>query len=96
MKKVSEVWKTLCERWKNRMPKFFRVVFGIGMTMSGTAVAVQEALRHYDITPDDWWLAAYKYLIGIGVGLATASKLTQEYHGKKDENHNTVLDKDDN
>ena len=37
-----EIWNTLCGRWKNRMPKFFRWMFGAGMTISGTAAAVQE------------------------------------------------------
>ena len=95
MEKIREIWNTLCGRWKNRMPKFFRWMFGAGMTLSGTAIAVQEALVHYDITPDEWWLVAYKYLIGIGAGMAAASKFTQEYHNGQ-QNGNTALDKDDN
>jgi len=95
MEKIREIWNTLCGRWKNRMPKFFRWMFGAGMTLSGTAIAVQEALVHYDITPDEWWLVAYKYLIGIGAGMAAASKFTQEYHNEQ-QGGNTVLDKDDN
>ena len=95
MEKIREIWNTLRERWQNRMPKFFRWMFGAGMTLSGTAIAVQEALVHYDITPDEWWLVAYKYLIGIGAGMAAASKFTQEYHNEQ-QGRNTVLDKDDN
>lgn len=89
------------------MPRFFRLMFGLGMTMSGTAVAVQEALAHYDIEPDEWWTVAFRYLIGVGAGLAAASKLTQTYNGSgqpvtpemekgEKEGHNTVLDRDDN
>lgn len=98
MGKIMEIWNTLCGRWKNRMPKFFRWMFGAGMTLSGTAIAVQEALVHYDITPDEWWLVAYKYLIGIGAGMAAASKFAVDggFKGSEGQSGNTVLDKDDN
>ena len=77
---MNQFWTTLKSRWQNAMPKFFKWMFTAGITMSGTAVAVQEALVHYNIEPDAWWLVAYKYLIGIGVGMATASKFTQTYN----------------
>lgn len=79
MGKISELWQTLVHRWKNRMPKFFKWMSAVGVTMSGTAIAVQEALIHYNIEPDEWWTVAYKYLIGVGVGMAAASKFTQTY-----------------
>jgi len=101
MGKICELWKTLKERWQHRMPLFFKRICWIGMTMSGTAVAVQEALEHYNITPDNWWLVCSKYLIGVGVGMATVAKMTQSYdsHGKpvsdEKKESKTILNKDD-
>ena len=79
MRTMTDFWMTLKTRWQNHMPVFFRRMMWLGGLVSGTAIAVHEALEHYGIQPDGWWVFAERYLIGGGVGVAFACKFTQTY-----------------
>lgn len=92
-------------RWKNAMPKFFRIIFWICSLISGTALAANTAILAAGGTTHEWWQDIYPYLIGVPAGMAFAAKFTQQYHGKPidyddmrkaEKSGKTILDKDDN
>ena len=93
--------EVLKERWTTSMPKFFKVILCICALISGTALAVNTAILAGGGVPHEWWNDIYPYLLGIPAGAAFVAKFTQTYGkdgepvGKKKENTNTVLDKDD-
>ena len=76
---MKKFWQTICSRWRNHMPLFFKRLMWIGGLMSGTAIAVHEVFAQYGIQPDDWWLFIERYLIGGGAGIVFACKFTQTY-----------------
>lgn len=101
---VKDFGNTLKHRWKNAMPKFFRVIFWVCSLISGTALAVNTAIIAGGGTTHEWWQDVYPYLIGVPAGIAFACKFTQQYHGKPvdydeyrkiESEGRTVLDKDD-
>ena len=51
---MRKFWQTICSRWRNHMPLFFKRLMWIGGLMSGTAIAVHEVFAQYGIQPDDW------------------------------------------
>lgn len=97
---------TLRSRWRNRMPKFFRIVFWVCSLVSGTALAVNTAIQAGGGVPHDWWTDIYPYLLGVPAGMAFAAKFTQSYGAdgkpldygdfhKGSSTGRTVLDMDD-
>ncbi len=105
--KIRQLWKTIQLRWRNAMPKFFRIIFWVCSLVSGTALAVNTAIMAAGGTPHDWWTDIYPYLIGIPAGMAFVAKFTQTYgkdgkpieydaHRNAEKNGKTILDKDDN
>lgn len=82
MNKKKSFWKTLKERWSNKMPKFFTVLFVGGTFVSGTALAINTACVAAGAALPDWWNEIYAYLIGIPAGMAFAAKFTQSYDAK--------------
>lgn len=104
-KKVRNTWDVIKHRWKNAMPKFFRIVFWVCSLVSGTALAANTAIVAAGGTTHEWWNEIYPYLIGVPAGMAFVCKFTQQYHGqpvdydehrKKEREGKTILDKDDN
>ena len=85
-------------RWKEKMPKFFRMVMYVCALVSGTALAVNTAILAAGAQPHEWWQEIFPYLIGVPAGMAFAAKFTCDggFRDKQVENHNTILDKDDN
>ena len=69
-------------RWKNSMPKFFRVICWVCALVSGTALAVNTAIVAGGGVPHTWWSDIYPYLLGIPAGAAFVCKFTQQYSGK--------------
>ena len=61
------------------MPKFFKWVMGISVSVSAIALAIQMALNYGGAMAPEWWNTRYPYLIGIGAGMTAASKLTQKH-----------------
>jgi hypothetical protein len=101
---MKQAWKTLSQRWKNSMPKFFKVVFLICALVSGCALAVNTAIIAGGGTTHDWWRDVYPYLLGIPAGMAFCAKFTQRYsrdgepidyddYNSKARRGKTVLDK---
>lgn len=99
-------WLIVRQRWSNAMPKFFKVILCICALVGGTALAINTAIVTGGGVTHEWWNELYPYLIGIPAGAAFVAKFTQTYgkdgqpvNGKPEqepeENHNTVLDKDD-
>lgn len=102
---VKEFGNTITSRWKNRMPKFFRVIFMVCSLTSGTAIAINTAILAAGSTPHEWWNELMPYLIGIPAGMAFVAKFTQSYGvdgrpieyddmRKAEKGGNTILDKD--
>lgn len=79
MKRLREIWKTIGRRWKNAMPKFFRVVFCVCSLVSGTALAVNTAITAGGGATHEWWNDVYPYLLGVPAGAAFVCKFTQTY-----------------
>ena len=71
--------RVLRNRWRNRMPKFFKRLFKISTAVCGTATAATAAINAAGLQPHEWWLDLAPYIIGTSAGIAFASKLTQTY-----------------
>ncbi len=80
---MKHLWHTIRDRWRNAMPKFFRIICWTCTLISGTALAVNEAMQAGGATPHEWWNDIYPYLLGIPAGMAFVAKMTQGYddHG---------------
>lgn len=88
----------LVERWRKKMPKFFRRVMWLCICIAGTATGVHVYFNHFGITPHEWWTDILPYVTGIPVGAAIACKLTVDggFRQKQmDKIENTILEKDD-
>lgn len=79
--------RTLTQRWKNKMPQFFRNICWTCSLISGTAIAVNEAMLLHGATPDQWWNDIYPYLVGVPAGAAFVAKFTQKYNGQPISEH---------
>ena len=84
MKKISDIWNTLRSRWRNAMPIFFKRMMWICGLISGTALAVNEAMTVAGVQPHEWWTDIMPYLVGVPAGVMFACKFTQTY-GKNGE-----------
>lgn len=73
------LWKTLKNRWRNAMPQFFKRMMWICGLISGTALAINEALAAASIDPPEWWMDVRPYLIAVPAGAMFACKFTQNY-----------------
>lgn len=76
---MNEIFKIIIERWKARMPKFFKWVMGIGTGVAAVALAIQMALNSGGATIPEWWETLYPYLIGVGAGMTACAKFTQTH-----------------
>lgn len=70
--------RTIRERWKARVPKFFKWIMGVGTGVAAVALAIQMALNSAGANIPDWWATIYPYLIGAGAGMTAVAKLTRE------------------
>lgn len=77
---------TLKQRWQNAMPKFFRIIAWTCGLVSGTALAVNEAMQIAGAEPHEWWTDIFPYLVGVPAGMLFVAKFTQGY----DQNGNPV------
>lgn len=76
---MKKLWHTIRNRWKNAMPKFFRIICWTCALISGTALAVNTAITAGGGTTHEWWNELYPYLLGIPAGMAFVAKFTQNY-----------------
>lgn len=77
--KIKEIASTIIERWKSKMPQFFKWIMGINAALAAIAVAVQTALTAGGAIAPSWWETIYPYIIGINAGMIAASKFTQKH-----------------
>ena len=61
------------------MPKFFKWVMGISVSVSAIALAIQMALNSGGAMAPVWSNTIDPDLIGVGAGMTAASKLTQKH-----------------
>lgn len=80
--KLIKFKNVLRDRWRNTMPKFFRVICWVGALISGTALAVNTAITAGGGITHEWWNDIYPYLLGIPAGAAFVAKFTQMYDDK--------------
>ncbi len=74
-----KIWTTISERWHKTMPKFFKVICWVGALISGTALAVNEAMQIGGAVAPDWWVEIYPYLVGMPAAAAFVAKFTRTY-----------------
>lgn len=75
---MKKVWSIIKERWQAKMPKFFKWVLGIALSISSVALAINTALISGNAVIPEWWNTIYPYCIGMGAGMAAVAKLTKK------------------
>ena len=85
-------------QWHEKMPKFFRWLMTLAIGVITTASAINFGMPALGAEHSEWWPEVYRYIIGICIGVAMASKFTCDggFREKQIEKHNTILEKDDN
>ena len=56
---IKKTGNEAVKRWKEKMPKFFRVVMWICALISGTALAVNTAILAAGAQPHDCWVEIF-------------------------------------
>ena len=95
---IKQTSSEAVERWKGKMPKFFRWLMTLAIGVITTASAIHFGLPALGAEHSEWWPEVYKYTIAISIGIAVSSKFTVDggFREKQIEKHNTILEKDDN
>ena len=96
---IKQTGNEAVERWRKKMPKFFRHVMWLCVLVAGAATAVHVYFTQFGIQPHEWWTDVLPYLTGVPIGMAFCCKFTVEggFRDKQmDKLNNTILDKDDN
>lgn len=75
------------QRWRSKMPVFFRWLSMVAAGISAVALAINTALLEGGAEIPVWWSAIYPYLIGIGAGIVATSKFTMVH---KNYRHNEL------
>lgn len=76
---MRRILNTIIGRWKAQVPLFFKWLMGVGAAISTISIAIHTALISANAMIPEWWQTVYPYLVGMGAGMAAASKLTQTY-----------------
>lgn len=76
---MKKVFNIIIERWKAKVPIFFKWIMGIGTGVAAVALAIQMALNTSNAIAPEWWTRLYPYLIGIGAGMTASAKFTQKH-----------------
>lgn len=74
---MKKVFLTMRNRWKAKVPVFFKWVMGFGASLASVALAIQMALNSAGASVPGWWESLYPYLIGMGAGMTACGKFTQ-------------------
>lgn len=76
---MREFIRLIKSRWHHSMPKFFKVICWVGALVSGTALAVNEAIVLGGAVAPEWWVSVYPYFVGMPAAAAFVAKFTQTY-----------------
>lgn len=89
----------LVERWRRKKPRFFKRLSRTALSIVAVAVTINMTVDGGGGTHADWWIAAYRYILGICAGVYAVCTLTVDggYKGRDitKEHGRTVLDRDD-
>ena len=83
---VKQFGNEVSNRWKGKMPKFFKKVMWACGLVSGTALAVNTAIMAAGAQPHEWWVEIFPYLVGIPAGMIAVCKFTVEGGFPEDDN----------
>lgn len=75
---MKKLFNIIVQRWKAKVPIFFKWIMGIGTGVAAVALAIQMALNSGGAVAPEWWGKLYPYLIGIGAGMTACAKFTQK------------------
>lgn len=78
MSKISEFWSIAVDRWKEHMPRFFRVMMKVFACIGGSVISIHIGFNELGITPDEWWTEIEPLILGISIGGCFACKFTAE------------------
>ena len=89
------ILKTIKTRWQKTMPKFFAVIFRVCVSISSTALAVNEYMSVAGAVAPDWWVAIYPYLVSMPATAAFVAKFTRTYDNENENGHADLADSAD-
>ena len=96
---IKKTGNEAVKRWQEKMPKFFKRLMTLAIGVIVTASAIHFGMPLLGAEHSEWWQEVYRYIIGVCIGVAMASKLTCDggFRDKSIEKINrTILEKDDN
>ena len=95
---IRNTGNEMVERWKGKMPKFFRWLLTLAIGVITTASAIHFGAPVLGVEHSEWWPEVYRYIISSSLGVAAVCKFTVDggFREKQIEKHNTILEKDDN
>ena len=96
---IKDTGNEALKRWHEKMPKFFHRMMILAIGVITTASAIHFGMPALGAEHSEWWPEVYKYIIGVCIGVAVASKFTCDggFREKQaDKISNTILEKDDN
>lgn len=96
---IKETGNEMVERWKGKMPKFFRWLLTLAIGVITTASAIHFGAPALGVEHSEWWPEVYRYIISSSLGVAAVCKFTVDggfREKQSDKISNTILDKDDN
>lgn len=97
--KIKKTGNEALKRWKEKMPKFFKVLMNVFICIGGAVITVHIAFNQLGIVEHEWWTDIKPLVLGISIGGAFACKFTCDggFREKSiDKINKTILDKDDN
>ena len=74
--RIRHAGAELKERWKKKMPRFFRTLSVLCVCIVGTAFGINTTLQMTGAVAHEWWNDLYPLLIGVPTGMAIVCKLT--------------------
>ena len=74
--KIKNTGNELKERWMMKMPRFFRMIVKIVLSIAATATAVNFAVPSLGGTLYDWWPDVYTHILVGSISIVMVCKLT--------------------
>ena len=73
---IKNTSNELKERWKQKMPRFFKRLMTLCVCIAGTALGVNQVMEIGHAQPHEWWTDVYPLLLSVPTGMAIVCKLT--------------------